>query len=33
MVHTAVRLKPGIDPGTAAEMRALWNSLVARYGG
>jgi CubicO group peptidase (beta-lactamase class C family) len=30
LVHTAVRVKPSHDP-QAAELRALWRALVARY--
>jgi CubicO group peptidase (beta-lactamase class C family) len=32
LVHTAVRLKPSIDP-SVAELNALWQALVAAYGG
>jgi CubicO group peptidase (beta-lactamase class C family) len=31
LVHTAVRLKPAADPG-AAELAALWRSIVAGFG-
>jgi len=31
LVHTAVRLKPSADPA-AAELGALWQALVARFG-
>ena len=32
LAHTAVRVKPSNDPA-AAELRALWAALVARFGG
>jgi CubicO group peptidase (beta-lactamase class C family) len=32
LVHTAVRLKANMDPAVL-ELRALWEGLVARYGG
>jgi len=32
LVHTAVRLKPGQDPAEV-ELRALWEGLVASFGG
>jgi CubicO group peptidase (beta-lactamase class C family) len=32
LVHTAVRLKPGQDPAEV-ELRALWDALVASFGG
>jgi CubicO group peptidase (beta-lactamase class C family) len=32
LVHTAVRLKAAADPA-AAELNALWHTLVAQFGG